>query len=783
MEILTLLKANIRRKKGTFLSILLLTAIIVTVTTTVFSVQDNYNSALDNAMTYADCGEVNAGIRTDKLTDKTRQSIEQSELVARVDYLQGICTNGTTIGEYSDNNAYFMMEMTDKIKLFNAKEDDFETSVPALQEGEVYLPLGLKYKLQCDVGDTVHVDLIEDQSAEFTIKGFVQEPSLGSMMIGFKYIFISHADFEAIYAQCKPFETDDMYSDITIVQIHQGEDSTLSVAQFQRQLNQETKIVDLSWATLNQAQSLQYSTLLPDMLLDVVLVFAIFLFVTVLIVMSHSIGTEIEIDYTTLGVLKAQGFSKGKIRVLILMQYVIAEVLGIFVGCFAAIPIERSISSICQYVTAVLPEKNISIGKALLFAVIMLLASILLIWVKTRKVAAISPVRAISEGREEIFFDSHLNLPIQKKCLSGSLSLRQFTSAKKRYLGTILITAILTFCMVTINLTGIMLSSRTALDSMGMTIPDINVTLLDSDNSCDLDAIDDIVMSHTEIKKKNCEFFQYMSVNGENLHCNIIENPEYTCILKGRAAIYDNEILITEMVADTLDIHMGDEVTVTVGEEEEHYLISGIFQVTNDAGMVFAMNFEGAQRLNIDTKKNYRYYLIADETKAQAIADEIKETYGEDISVEVYHEDTYSEMQLFNMIVMSLKIVIYAFSILFAFVVVRIVCSKAFIQERTDIGIYKAIGFTSNRLRLGFAIRFLIVAVIGSLLGMLLSILFSAKILSLLFSFMGISRVMLEYTAISVLVPIGAICLSCFVFAFFTSRKIKKVAVRELVVE
>ena len=161
MEILTLLKANICRKKGTFLSILLLTAIIVTVTTTVFSVQDNYNSALDNAMTYADCGEVNAGIRTDKLTDKTRQSIEQSELVARVDYLQGICTNGTTIGEYSENNAYFMMEMTDKIKLFNAKEDDFETSVPALQEGEVYLPLGLKYKLQCDVGDTVHVDLIE----------------------------------------------------------------------------------------------------------------------------------------------------------------------------------------------------------------------------------------------------------------------------------------------------------------------------------------------------------------------------------------------------------------------------------------------------------------------------------------------------------------------------------------------------------------------------------------------------------------------------------------------
>ena len=140
-------------------------------------------------------------------------------------------------------------------------------------------------------------------------------------------------------------------------------------------------------------------------------------------------------------------------------------------------------------------------------------------------------------------------------------------------------------------------------------------------------------------------------------------------------------------------------------------------------------------------------------------------------------------MQMYNMIISVLKIVIYAFSIIFAFVVVRMVCSKTFIQERTDIGIYKAMGFTSGRLRLGFAIRFLIIAIIGSVFGSVLSVLLSEKILSQLFRLMGMSKVVLEFTAAAMLVPIGAISLSFFVFAYLVSRRVKKVAVRELVVE
>lgn len=782
MEILTLLKANIRRKKGTFISVMMLTMIVVTIITAVFSVRDNYDSAIDNALEYVDSGEISAFIKTDDLTYELCRSVESSELVEKVEYINTIATNGITIGDSGDGNPYFMMEMTDKIKLFNSNADGFEESVPELKSGEIYLPLGLKNKLECNVGDTVILELIGGNSAEVKIKGFIQEPTCGTMMMGIKYVFISQADYHKFYDLCKPLETEDIHICCTVMSIHQADDSDLSPSKLQRQLNLETKIVDYSKFTLNKAQTLNYTTLLPDMLLDIVLVFAILLFVTVLIVMSHSIGTEIEIDYTTLGVLKSQGFTKGKIRTVIMLEYLMAEAIGIFLGCLAAIPLERLISGVFTFVTAVLPDSGISVGKTLLFTIVILIASVILIFIKTGKIAKISPVRAISGGREEIYFSSRLNVPISKKFLSASLSLRQFTSAKKRYIGAVFITAILTFCMITINIVGNMFSSRNALRSMGLIFADIHVYLEKSAGS--LDDVDEIIRSYTEIEQENCTIGEYMSLNGEQLFCTIYERPEgIDGILKGRAPIYDNEILVTEMVADALDVKMGDEVTVTSSGNDKSYVISGIYQSGNDAGMSFAMGFAAADRLGIDINASYRYYIIKDKSQANAIADEIKEKYADDAIVDVYDEETDSEMQMYNMIIFILKIVIYAFSVIFSFVVVRLVCSKTFIQERTDIGIYKAIGFTSSRLRLGFAIRFLMVAVIGSLFGELLSVLLSDKILSLLFRLMGLSSLVLEYTVAAVLVPIGAISLSFFVFAYFSSGKIKKVEIKELVSE
>ena len=137
----------------------------------------------------------------------------------------------------------------------------------------------------------------------------------------------------------------------------------------------------------------------------------------------------------------------------------------------------------------------------------------------------------------------------------------------------------------------------------------------------------------------------------------------------------------------------------------------------------------------------------------------------------------------YESVVNFLKTIIYTCSLLFAVIAVRMVCTKIFIQERTDIGIYKALGFTSNMLRVQFALRFLIIAIAGSVLGAVLSGLFSAKMLEVILKLTGVSRVMMEYEPISIVAPMILISAGFYVFAYFASGSIRKVEVRELVTE
>jgi ABC-type antimicrobial peptide transport system permease subunit len=127
--------------------------------------------------------------------------------------------------------------------------------------------------------------------------------------------------------------------------------------------------------------------------------------------------------------------------------------------------------------------------------------------------------------------------------------------------------------------------------------------------------------------------------------------------------------------------------------------------------------------------------------------------------------------------------VIYVISVVFSLVVVMMFCKKAFLQERRDIGIYKSMGFTSNVLRLQFAVRFLIVALIGSALGSVLSLCCTGWVLTMVFRLVGISSFIARFTPESFIIPMAIIGVSFFGFAYLASGEIKKVEIKELVME
>lgn len=66
MEIFTLLRANIRHKKGAFKSIIILICIITLCFTTVLSTNDNIDRSINEAMEYVDANDCLIFITTEK---------------------------------------------------------------------------------------------------------------------------------------------------------------------------------------------------------------------------------------------------------------------------------------------------------------------------------------------------------------------------------------------------------------------------------------------------------------------------------------------------------------------------------------------------------------------------------------------------------------------------------------------------------------------------------------------------------------------------------------------
>ena len=778
MEIFTLLKSNIRHRKGSFVSIIILMLIVSMSFTAIFSMKNNVAESIKNEYEYVNVSDLWLYMNTDSLTDDLLSSVENHSSVKDVNVKESVLASGCSYKDAEVVGGVFMLKLTDDYRLLNDDLNGYADEVPEINKGEIYITHGLSVSLGCGIGDTIKLNTVTGEK-EFTVKHFIVEPVFGYITTSYNMAFISDEDFDILQKEAVEYSTEQFVGDIRVIDIYKANES-ISDNDFATQLNSDTGIIDFAEASMPKSILNYYCNLMPDMILSVLLAFILFLVIIVLIVMGHSISTSIEMEYTSLGVLKAQGFTKGKIKVILALQYVFAEVLGSVIGIILAIPIVKIFENILQPLTSIPSTNNISILTSILFIVAVVAVSIIFIALMTRKVGKISPMKAISGGKNDVYFSNRLNAPITKKALSTSLAFRQFTSNKRRYISTTIVVSILMFFMITMNVLGSSMDSTSAMKSMGMPLVELSFVTTEVLPDEKVEEIEDVIESYTEIDTKYYVNGLFFTLNENEYMCSIYKNPEVMVMLEGRYPQYDNEIAVTDILADELDLKIGDKVTVSNKDNKEEYVITGFNTYANNLGINFSMPYEAAQKLDIPEGLTYSYDLV-DASECQAIAEELNEKYSDLFEAKGFEQDQM--LSLYTTSIDAMTILIYIISIVFSLVVIMMFCKKAFLQERRDIGIYKSLGFTSTKLRLQFAVRFLIVSLIGSAFGAVLSVLFTQPILTATFRILGVSVFNAQFTVMSFVIPILIVAVSFFVFSFFASRKIKKVEIKELVVE
>ena len=818
MEVFTILRRDILRKKGIFICITLLTILIVAAFLSILGVGAEFKRGLDN---------LKSELKSPNILSYTYSTYYDSELKTKIENVEGvdyvielesltsvnnarrIKHNGNII-RGKDSNTYLIESFSDNkdnIKLYNLECNKYEDNLIELKKGEIYLPLGLKSKLGCEVGD-IYIDdfgvyptegadgktVYTSKEYEFVIKGFVASPMLGSNVIGWKEVFISDEDFNELkelsiegtkVINDNHLSSQENYSLVDIVyKIYSN--GTLKDYELLRKVNAETKLTNFAEGTITASESSEYTGMYITIIGGVLVGFVITLLIINLIVISSSVSGEIETDYKKLGILKALGFTNFKIGLIISLLYLFAEAIGFILGIILSIFLKIYLGNIFVPITACLPYNYISIINVLIIFGIIAATSILFITIKLLKLRKVSPIKAINGTTSDIYFPSRFNTPISKRFLSLSISIKQLLTSPIRYLSIVFVTALLSFFMLTSIRMSNFTKSENVYKVMGEPISDIAVSAYSSNQFTYemMDEIKEVALKYSEIDFMVVRCSTYVSLNEDTILANVNMNPKDTLgIYKGRYPKYDNEFITTKNICDRYNLKIGDKVNLSSKSGSNEYILVGVYQNTSDTGKNIGLSYEGATKLDDTIKLYYMNLQLKDKSKVDNVINALKDISNDRFRVIDSRNVEIPELNEYRVISDIICIIILAFAVIFALVSVRLLTVKTFNQERLDLGIYKSQGFNVFNLRNTMSLRFMIASILGIIIGIILSLLFSNQLLGLMLSNLGMNIMnstnsILDYILVIVL---GAIV--AYIGAFIASRRIKRISTRELVVE
>lgn len=782
MEILTLLSANLRRHKGSLIGIFLLVLIAAAAFGTALSVWTNSETYIRNEMERAGFGELTAWVSGVPDISELSENIEAVPEVERVEAQPLIFSNYKANGGESDSEGqlitYFPGE--NRYKFFANDLSGYREQPSEIPSGGVYVSPSMATMLDVKLGDEITFPIARSgRNLTLTVKGFYEDPFMGSSMIGMKGFLISETDRAAALEILRSAGIDALARDGAMLHIFPEEGSGLTASGLNRLLNEQTTLTEYTESIHSRDAIAGFMLILQNAFSGLLTAFALVLLSVVLIVLSHSISSAIASDFVNIGILKTIGMTAIQLRFLQLVQYFLPVALGLAAGFLLPVPLGGVVTDVTVTTTGVrIPAAWSVWGMTAAFVCIaMMLAGF--IFTRTRQIGRIAPIKAIrgeTDGEAK-----RITIPAAfGNGIHVRLAFRQIASAKGRYAGVFVVALLLVFFASYVGRMDSWLGSdgKGMMDAFNPADHDIGVQ---SFGELTRDDFEQIILRYTDITDTYVLAMPTAALNGISYTVNVIDEPARFHIMAGRTCIAENEIVITESIAADFGIGIGDTVTVRGDGGSGEYIVSGIYSCANDMGGNFGMNREGYLKIGQDHPNLWCWhYFLADNSQKKAITDALESAYGGDVHV---HENTWPGLFGIIAAMRALLLLMYALVTIFILIVTVMTSSKILSAEQRDLGIYKAVGFSSSGLRLTFSLRFVVVSLFGGFVGMILAAVFTDPLTGSVMKLAGIGNFSSSPGFFAVVWPVAVVTVLFTVFGWLSAVKIRKVPLAVLTVE
>lgn len=780
MTMKILLKANMKRHKITMIGVSLIMMMVAFTLISVISIWLNTTSYVHSEMDRIHYGDMSVWTQNVQNQEQLRGEIEQLQEVDTVTIQQIIYADYRIDETESDSEGQLIAYEPQIVpyRIFNESNTGYQENDISIQPNDIYISPSLLSTYNIAIGDEITF-LIGRAGNEktFTVKGMYEDPFMGSSMIGMKGFLISQIDYDEIVGDIQGASMDALASVGQMFHIKQSTQSGLNHTQFNQLLNSETQLQEYTTFAYSRDAIAGFMLILQNAFTGLFLAFALILFIVSIVIIGYSIGSSVEQDKKNMAILKTIGYESSKIRKNLKIQYLMFIFIGVLAGVVLSQFVIPQIAKMMLSFAGILTPSTSHITLWIAMLLFHLLFFYVYIHRKTREIETIPPI-VLLQG--ELGDTAKNYYPLHKKGLLFSISIRQILSGKRRYISVGITAILLVFFVSMIGRMNVWLGvdGKGMMDAFNPADLDLGVQLLGKHEQQD---VEKFIEQYSTITDSYGLAMPNVALGGVDVTANVITEPHRFHIQQGATIQNEFEIVITETIAKDQNVQLNDEITVSYNGQSASYQIVGIYQCANEMGGNIGMSNESFQRIGIVTSNMWCYhYFLEDTSQKQMVIDSLNNAFGGDVYI---HENTWPGLFSIISMMQALLIFMYVVTALFILVVTTLTGNKIFLSEKRNLSIYKTLGFTTKQLRMTFAIRYGLIAGIGSVFGIFISNIFTDTLVGTLMKLYGIANFTSHLSIVTMFLPGIIVSVLFMMFAYWVSRKMKYLDMNELLAE
>lgn len=783
-----LLWAAWRKQKGSICGIFLLVAVLSMCLFSSLTLYASGRQSVKAEMERLGFGDLTIWVNGGR--EGLAEEIENITDVERVTYQPLIFSGYDVNGRYSDNEGQllypdgsvpyrFIDEGGNELPVHGSG-----TSGGAGMEivpGTVYISPAMRSAFDVEIGDSIQFELSrKDGIYSLTVAGYFADGFMGSSMIDMKSFLVNRDDYaamqEIVHAAA---DVDVLGREGAMLHIFQNRQSPLSVMDFHKAIQEGSEVSLFTEFSYRQESILNYMLLLQDILAGFLIAFSAVLFLVCMIVTGHSLSAVVEQDKKDIAVLKALGMPGEGTRNVYFLLYGGVILTGMLFGLLFAERIADILARGLVTSTGML----VSVKLPFLLCFLLLMAFILIFAVflilRTRKILTVAPMETIRETAGGKQVQKAKNTEIRQRFLEWDIALRELRFKKKNYIALFLIAAFLAVFLAVIGRMGTWLGPNGEGLMNAFSVADHDLGVQPFNRDVPMDEIERVIEWYSPIRERYELAMESVTVNGQEYEANVLNDTEWFHILSGR--VCDGEsILITDTVANELQLSIGDTVKVAANGRSCDYQVSGIYQCANGMGSNIGMSMEGYSKIGDITGYIWCYHYILENGNMRDFAMHYLQEHYRGTSV---HTNSWSGLDGIVFLMHILILALYLIASVFILVSVALISGKLLQAETGDMAVYKSMGLSTGRLRRSFALRFLTVAAAGTAAGILLSALTADGMIGEVFRPFGIGDFHSGFSVMGTFLPLVVIPVLFFLFAWAFSARLKQVSIVTLITE